>query len=194
MPPLSNAARVAFAPSATYKAMAASGADASWRQALSGPLLASLVLGTSLSIAGTHVASIPAVIGVAVFWGFVPAVQLFSAWTICRRAPRAVVTLPRAIELLFLAHLPYSLWLMAFAAMSFALASAPALVNTFLLTALLPAVWTPVLIAAFSRTVLGCTPRDARRRTFVHQALTWGVIVAMAILAYQPWTRIGGGA
>ena len=102
MPRLSNAARVALAPGATYRALSASRAHASWIQALWGPLLTSLVVGTALSVAGTHVASLPAVVGVALVWSFVPAVQVFTAGTICRRAPGARVTLPRAIELLFL--------------------------------------------------------------------------------------------
>ena len=191
---LSNAARVALAPGATYGALAASRAHASWIQALAGPLITAVVLGTTLSVAATHVASLRAVIGVALFWSFVPAVQLFSAWTICRRPPRANVTLPRAIELLFLAHLPYSLWLVGFAAGSFAVPPGPALVNGLLASAVVPVVWTPLLIAAFGRAVLGCTPREARRRTIAHQAITWGVILALAILAYQPWVGSGGGA
>ena len=191
---LSDEARLAFAPGATYASLTASRGHASWSRAIAGPLFGALLLGTALSIAGTHVASLPAVLGVGLFWSFAPAFQLLTAWTICRRAPRPRVTLPRAIELLFLAHLPYSLWLVAFAMSSFVLAPGPALVNGLLLTAIVPIVWTPLLSSAFSREVLGCSPREARRLTILHQALTWALILALAILAYQPWTRVGGGA
>lgn len=191
---LSNAARVALAPAATYAALAASRADASWARALAGPLLAGLVLGTSLSIAATHVASLTAAIGVAVFWSFVPAVQLMTALIVCRRAPRRKVTLPRAIELLFLGHLPYSLWLLAFAGSTFVLAPGPALMYWLLATLAVPVAWTPLLIARFSSEVLGCTPRDARRRATLHQVLTWTGILTLALLAAQPWARVGGGS
>lgn len=191
---VSNAARVALAPNATYAALTASRASASWWRALSGPVLAALVLGTALSVAGTHVASVPGVIGVAIFWAFVPAVQLFTAWTVCRRPPSANVTLPRAIELLFLTHLPYSLWLIAFSMVTFMLAPGPALLYWLLATVVIPIAWTPRLIAAFSREVLGCAPREARRRAILHQGITWAVIAVLAILAAQPWVRSGGGA
>ena len=131
---LSNEARLAIAPGATYAALIAARAHASWSRAIAGPLFGALVLGTALSIAGTHVASVSAVLGVGLFWSFAPAFQLLTAWTICRRAPRPRVTLPRAIELLFLAHLPYSLWLVTVALGSFVLAPGPTLVNGLLVT------------------------------------------------------------
>jgi predicted metal-dependent phosphoesterase TrpH len=44
-------------------------------------------------------------------------------------------------------------------------------------------------VAGFCRSVLGCTVAGARRRTLVHQATTWAVIAAYAILAIQPWSH-----
>jgi len=51
-----------------------------------------------------------------------------------------------------------------------------------------------VMIAAFCRAVLGCSVRDARRRTALHTAITWGVILFLSILADSTWARFGGGA
>ena len=190
----SDAVRVALAPTRAYSELVAKPhAPSSWFHALAGPALYGLVLGTALSIAATHVASIIGVVSVALFWSFVPAVQLFTAWIVCRN-PSVRIELPRAIELFFLTHLPWSMWLFAAAAGTFWLAPGPTLVQGVVVAALVPLVWTPVMIAAFCRAVLGCSVRDARRRTALHTAITWGVILFLSILADSTWARFGGGA
>ena len=160
----SDAVRVALAPTRAYSELVGQPhAPSSWFHALAGPALYGLVLGAALSIAATHVASVVGVVSVALFWSFVPAVQLFTAWIVCRN-PSVPIELPRAIELFFLIHLPWSMWLIAAAAGTFWFAPGPTLVQGVVITALVPLVWTPVMIAAFCRAVLGCSVRDARRR------------------------------
>ena len=49
-----------------------------------------------------------------------------------------------------------------------------------------------VLLHAFCRTVLDCTPRAAIRRTIAHQAIVWGIGLLLASLAVQLWPRVIG--
>jgi hypothetical protein len=64
----------------------------------------------------------------------------------------------------------------------------PALITA--LTAVPPVAWTSFLVAAFCRVVLGKTSTDARRLTFVHQAVVWGGALVFVWFAVGGWTPI----
>src|SRR5262245_57745018 len=67
-----------------------------------------------------------------------------------------------ALDLWFAGHLPYSLWLLiAFACMG-AAANGP--LRLLITSAIIPAVWTACIVAAFCRVVLGTSPSGARWR------------------------------
>ena len=62
------------------------------------------------------------------------------------------------------------------------------------LSLLVPAVWTTIIVSAFCRTALGCTPARARMLTVAHQAMTWTaffayVFLVVRILAAHPRVR-----
>jgi hypothetical protein len=108
---LSEAIRVALAPAATYCELVAGGETGSWRRALKGPALAGFMFATCASVIATATASLPTMLSVALCWLFVPAIQLLGAWLMCRHSPTPDLSRARAIELQFLAHAPWSLWL-----------------------------------------------------------------------------------
>ena len=77
------------------------------------------------------------------------------------------VTFPRAIELLFAAHAPWSLWLVA-ATIFQTINPDPYIVIG---SGVVPMAITAVMLAAFGREVLGLSGREARIRVFAHQAV-----------------------
>jgi hypothetical protein len=98
--------------------------------------------------------------------------------------------LSAALDLFFVAHGPWSLWLMGSAI--WVLLSSPIgrPAQGHALTALIPAIWTAVLVFAFCRIVLDCGPRDALRRTVLHQAVIWSVTLLLIAYAVQLWPRV----
>jgi hypothetical protein len=98
------------------------------------------------------------------------------------------VTFPRAVELLFAAHLPWSLWLVA-ATVFQTVRPDPYIVIG---SGAVPLAVTVVLLAAFGREVLGLTSREMRVRLFVHHATTVMLIVAYIELATRLSVRIIG--
>lgn len=189
-PLLSDAWLVATAPSRTFEALVAADAGGSWPRALAPIAFGLAVLATAATVLATRVVALPTLLSVAASWVVVPLIQLGTAAWLCRGVRKPRVALPRELELLFIAHLPWTLWLIVLAAAALWLDPGPAY-DRLLLGVLVPAIWTPLLLAAFCRRVLGLSPSDARRRTAVHQAMTWGAIVIFAIATIQPWARYG---
>ena len=185
----SDAIRVAVAPAATYRELAAAADAGSWQRALKGPAFAGFLFATCMSVIATAAASLPTILSVALCWLFVPATQLVGAWLMCRRSLTPGLGAARAIELQFLAHAPWSLWLIgvAFASIWFPPGS---LLTLIVATVLVPAVLTMVILASFCRSVLCLDAREARRRTAAHQFALWTLIAIYALLSIQPWARM----
>ena len=186
----SDAIRVALAPDARYRELAAAADVGSWQRALKGPALAGLVFATCGSVIATTAASLWTILSVALCWLFVPATQLLGAWLMCRRSLTPDLTATRAIELQFLAHAPWSLWLVGLGFASIWFPPKPFL-SLIVVTVLVPAVWTPVILASFCRSVLRLDAHKARRRTAAHQLAIWALIAVYALLSIQPWARMG---
>jgi hypothetical protein len=190
---VSDAVRVALAPGPAYAALVAADATGSWWRVAGAVVFCAVLAGSAATIAATETISAPTVLSVSLCWSFVSGVQLLAALVLIRGASGAPVRRPRALELLFRAHLPWSLWLLAVAGAASLLPRSPLLFPGAIHSMLVPAVWTPILIAAFCRRALGCSAREARRRTLLHQALTWLVIAAFALAMTTPWARMEGG-
>jgi hypothetical protein len=58
------------------------------------------------------------------------------------------------------------------------------------LSLLIPGVWTALIVSAFCRAVLGCSPRGAHLLTAGHQAVTWTLFFAYVFLTSGIWPRI----
>ena len=141
--------------------------------ALRRPLLVALVLGTSEAITATRHVTPGLLLSTTLCWSFVVVLQMAIALSLIAAPSRRTVGLSRAVDLFFASHVPWSLWLLAAAAW----APSPMGRSTtpLFVAASVPALLTPRMIAAFFREVLEMDPREARARTVVHQAVTWGL-------------------
>jgi hypothetical protein len=188
MVPLSRAFHLTLAPAREYRQRVAESARGSWPHALAIPGLLALLLGIVAPIAATGRITLSLLLSGMIYWSFVPVVQFATGTVLIRSAADRPVDLPRGVELLFAAHGPWSMWLIAAAAM---------MMFTWnqievLATALVPMALTARMLSAFGREVLGLSHRSATRRMMIHQALTWVVIVVYVELTTQLFPRIIG--
>ena len=59
-----------------------------------------------------------------------------------------------------------------------------------MLSLLVPAVWTTIIVFAFCRTVLGCTPARARLLTALTRTMTWAIFFTYVFLMSGFWARL----
>jgi hypothetical protein len=98
------------------------------------------------------------------------------------------VNMSRALDLWFAGHVPYSLWLLLAAA---AIAAMPAAgLDGLIAVAVIPAVWTAVIVAAFCRNVLGTSRAGARWRASAHFLAMWGIALQLVALSAGGWFQV----
>lgn len=178
---------LALSPAVTYERLtrARTSGDAA---AVAGRLaLALLIIGTSVAVTATDRVSLVLVVTIGLSWSFAVAVQAVAAAAVILPARARTVTAPRAFELWFQAHVPWSLWFLLspvfFAIVGFRIPD-----KILVATALVPLVWTGALLNAFARRVLG-SPRPAVV-TAVHQTVLWGLALCYAAFAFGGWDRV----
>jgi hypothetical protein len=184
----SAALRVMLDPGNAYARLVAASSDASWLRALKTPALLAVMLGLLNATAAAGHVSATLVASEIVAWSFIPFLQLLTGAGLVASAGARRVTFPRALELLFAAHLPWSLWLVV-ATVFQTVRPDPTIVIG---SGAVPMAVTVVLLAAFGREVLCLTSRQARVRLFAHQAATVLLIMAYIELATRLSVRITG--
>lgn len=185
---VSDAVRLMLRPGPDYAKRAAAAQDASWLRALKLPALLAVMFGLLNSTAAAGHVSATLVASEIGAWSFIPLLQLMTGAALIASAKTRRVTFPRAIELLFAAHAPWSLWLVA-TTISQTIRPDPYIVIG---SGVVPMAVTAVMLAAFGREVLGLSGREARIRVFAHQAVTILLIVAYIELATRLSVRIIG--
>lgn len=183
---LSTGLRVMIGPAKAFRAAVESDVRGTWWRAFRTPLSIAVLFGIVTSIAATGRITAWLVAGQTAAWAFVPALQLLTAMVLVTAARERRVSFPRAVELFFAGHAPWSLWLVFFAASH---TVAPSIGMT-LLTALVPLVWTARIVSAYAREVLALPRRSARARAMVHQVATVLLIVAYIDLATALSVRV----
>ena len=176
------------APGRTYAALAVSETRIGAVGALRRPLLAAVVLGTSMAMSCTRHVTPALVFSTTLLLSIVIIGQVVIAIVVTSGNDVKAIGRARALDLFFASHAPWSLWLLAAAVWvpsTLGLPSAP-----LWLAALVPMVLTPRIIAAYFREVHGFDRRRAVVRTIAHQALTWGVFIALFGAAVAIWPRI----
>jgi hypothetical protein len=124
-----------------------------------------------------------------VCWSFVPITQWLIGLVVIGRAPGRRLSVPRCLELLFAAHLPWSLWMLVTIGIdTFTPVPIPLVIQV--LSLLVPAVWTTIILSAFCRIVLGCTPARAHLLIVAHQAMTWTAFFGYVVLVSGLWPRV----
>ena len=170
---LSTAANAMIRPGGMFRAAVAADSRGSWAAALKSPAFIAVLLGVTTAIAAAQRLTVSLAISATLSWSFVPALQLITGALLIRSARSRRVTFPRALELFFAGHAPWSVWLVLFAASQNASPS-------FTLTiggALVALGWTAIIVNAYAREVLGLSRRAATARAFVHQLTTVALIL-----------------
>lgn len=170
---LSTAANAMIRPGGMFRAAVAADSRGSWAAVLKYPAFIAVLLGVTTAIAAAQRLTVSLAISATLSWSFVPALQLITGALLIRSARSRRVTFPRALELFFAGHAPWSVWLVLVAASqnvspSFALTVAGALVALG---------WTSIIVNAYAREVLGLSRRAATARAFVHQLTTAALIL-----------------
>jgi hypothetical protein len=128
-----------------------------------------------------------------IYWSFVPLLEIASLAAVCG-GRRRVRSLPRTIDLFFMGHGPWSLWLAGFAAIW---AFIPA-VQVFAWSAkgwiwygsaFLVLVWSGYIDFCFFRFALERTPAQASRDLLFQRLICW-IPALLCFLASSAWTVI----
>jgi hypothetical protein len=174
--PFSPDLYVMGAPARAYAESIASPSRGRWA-VVSRPLLIALVMGTASAFAATGHVTLGLVVSGLVCWSFVPLLQIATAVAIMGPRASRSVPLARRLELWFMGHAPWTLWILAVTLLMGQAGLWLHLEWAIIATALIPAVWTSVVGAAFCRVVLGDSRRAAVARTALHQAITWTLLL-----------------
>jgi hypothetical protein len=165
------------------------------------PLIVTLVIGTAVPIMAVQRVTLGLLVSSALSFSFVVAIQMAVGAAIVAtgggrpsgrpfNAASHRTSLPRALDLWFAGHVPYSLWLLTVAAV---FASMPAASMDLLIAlAVIPAIWTAVIVAAFCRRVLGTSRAGARWRAAVHFLVIWTIGFQLVALSAGGWFQVYG--
>ena len=176
-------------PARTYAAALAAPAPRLWG-AIRRPALVALVVGSATAISSTGHLTIGLLVSGFVCWGFVPLLQIATAAAIMRPPTSRPVPLAQRLDLWFMAHAPWSLWIVIAACV---LAAAPIGAHVewpLIASAAIPIIWTSVIGAAYCRIVLGDPFAAAIARTAAHQAITWTIALLYVGWAVALWPRV----
>jgi hypothetical protein len=181
--------RVAIRPSRAYAELVHH-ADSGRLLAIRRPALVLMILASSLGIMATGRLDASLVASLVLCWSFAPILQLLAARLVILSTPERRVGVARALDLLFMGHVPWSLWLVALAGIGALGLDSDVLRIGGMVSAPVIAVWTALIIRAFCLEILRTTPRGAVIRTLLHQALIWTVTGVYIAVAIQAWPRL----
>jgi hypothetical protein len=180
--------RLILDPDATYAALAARAAPIGAIRALRRPFLVAVVLGVAMALSSTRHATPALVMSTTLLWSVVVIGQVVIALVVIGTPQAGTLNRARVLDLFFASHAPWSLWLLAAAAWAPSPLGRPAM--PLWLAAVAAIALTPRIIAAFFREVLKMDRRRAAAVTLVHQALTWGLLIAFYGAAVALWPRV----
>jgi hypothetical protein len=189
---LSDEVRVMLDPLSAYRRLAAAPPPPSLRVLVRRPALAALVIGGAVALTSTGGATARALVTTTISWSFVPVVQLCVAAVLIALTRRPGLRLISALDLFFVGQGPWLLWMLGVAAaalVAFRLGghAIPSL-RYVLVFALIPLVWTWIILTAFGQAVLGLGRGRALGWAFLYQAAIWGIAyLYVAWMTFQAW-------
>ncbi len=151
--------------------------------------LVAVIAGTAVTMSSARSVPLGLVLMGIACWSFVAILQWLIGLAVIGPAHGRRLSVSRCLELLFIGHLPWSLWTLVMAGL-YTFTSLPMRLEAQVLSLLIPAVWTTIIVSAFCRTALGCTPARARVLTVAHQAMTWTAFFTYVLLVSGLWGRI----
>ena len=113
------------------------------------PLLVALVLGAGSAFASTGHLTLGLLSTAVVCWSFVALIQVATGAAVMWPTPRTAVPFARRLDLWFMGHGPWSLWILTAATV---MGTAPVTWQVewpVILTALVAIIWTSIIAAAF---------------------------------------------
>ncbi len=191
---LSPEIQVMLSPAAAYRRCATRAGGGGLWVAARRPLFVALLQGVAIAMMATNTVAAPTVASVTLCWSAAVLVQLLAGTALILSAPRRAVSFTRAVDLFYLGHAPWSLWLLACAAGARAPITwlLPYFSWIVLLAMAVAAALTARILVAFAQTVLGLDRRAAVRRTALHQTVIWLVLLGYFAAAVALWPRIVG--
>ena len=181
--------RLALSPTKTYCELIAEPERGTWLRALERIAFVAILIGTAVTLSSARRLPPGLVLMGILCWSFVPITQWLIGLVVIGRAPGRPLSVPRCLELLFAGHLPWSLWMLVFIGFdTFTPVPIPLVIQV--LSLLVPAVWTTIILSAFCRIVLGCTPARAHLLIVAHQAMTWTAFFGYVVLVSGLWPRV----
>jgi hypothetical protein len=179
------------APVRAYRRLAP-GHDVSLAAAMRRPVVTAIVIGTATSILATERVTLALVLTTTLCWSFVVMVQLLAGLILIARSRSPIVGRASALDLLFMGHGPWSLWLLTVAAWA-PWFPRPESMNLIVLgSAIVPWLWTVTILFSFCTTVMRASRREAIAGTLLHQFIVWTVAVLYVDFAVALWPRILG--
>lgn len=189
---LSSEVHVMLAPARAYAMYATRAGRGGLWIAIRRPLFVSLIQGVAISMVATHTVSAPVLVVVTLCWTIATAVQIVASLIAIGSMSHPHIGTARAIDLWFMGHAPWSLWLLAWAAILTWGWVASGMPWIAVLTMAVPAAITYRIVVAFGEQVLRADRRDAVRRAVLHQVLIWTILILFFSAAVQLWPRIVG--
>lgn len=180
--------RIAFAPDKTYRELVADYENVGVWRMLRRPLIVLVVIATAVPIMAVQRITLALFAWSIASFGFVVLIQMAIGAGIIASAPSRRVSMSRALDLWFTGHVPYSLWLLAVAAVFAALPWAS--LDALIAFAIIPAAWTALIVAAFCRHILGTSRAAARWRASVHFVLIWAIALELVAVSAGGWFQI----
>ena len=152
------------------------------------PLLVLIVMATAAPIMAVQRITLGLFASSIGSFGIVVLIQMVVGAALIASARSRRVALPRALDLWFAGHVPYSVWLLTIAA---AFGIGPwASLDVLIALAAIPAAWTAVIVAAFCRHVLGSSRAGARWRATAHFIVMWAIAFELVALSAGGWFQI----
>jgi len=152
------------------------------------PIVVLAVIGTAVPIMAVQRITLALFASSIASFGFVVLIQMAVGAGIIASAGSRRASMTRALDLWFAGHVPYSVWLLTAAA---AFAASPwASLDALVASAMIPAAWTAVIVAAFCRHMLGTSRAGARWRAAAHFIVIWAIAFELVALSAGGWFQI----
>jgi hypothetical protein len=179
------------APLAAYRRLAPDH-QVSFAGAMRRPAVAAIAIGTAASILATERVTLTLVLTTTLCWSFIVVVQLFAGLVLIARSRSSIVARAPALDLLFMGHGPWSLWLLAVAAWTAWFPRPESRELIVLGSAIVPWVWTVTILFSFCTIVMRASRREAIVGILLHQFIVWTVAVMYVDFAVALRPRILG--
>lgn len=169
-----------LAPRAAFARMRADASAKAGGYVLFYVICLSLLVGACAAYSATGRITASLILSLSIAWAFLPVLHVLIAR----------IVMGKQVALFLTGHAPWSLWLIAAAAMTGSFGYAA--YWWMLLLTVLPGLLTLRIVFAFCVDVLGLPRRAAIRRTIVHQTITWLIALIYLERAVSLIPRIQG--